>query len=84
MVEVLKDSEGVDYVSVRELRDYLQRLEDAIVAECTGAPDGCHETRAYLYGEICCIRVLRKSVSQWESQPTAAMSQAVQDHEAVV
>lgn len=64
-MEILRGEDGLDYVSVRDMRDWLQRTEDAIVAECSGAPEGCNETRAYLYGEICSMRVVRKIVAGW-------------------
>lgn len=72
MVDVLKDSEGDDYVSVRAVAEWLLHIEDRIVAECAGAPDGCVETRAYLYGEICSLRSLRRAVGAWKSAPLPA------------
>lgn len=68
-MKALKDSEGGEYLSVAELYAWLLRIEDDIAAECHGAPDGCAETRAYLYGEICALRMLRKSVGKLRSVP---------------
>lgn len=68
LMQTHKDSEGVDYVSVEELARWLQTVEDSIAAECFGAPDGCSETRAYLYGEICSIRSIRKTVRSWSKE----------------
>ena len=63
--EICTDKAGVDYVSVAELAAWLSRLQSAISDECEGAPHGCNETRAYLYGEICSIRLIQKVVESW-------------------
>lgn len=76
-MQVLKDNAGVDYVAVEDLVRWLQGHEDAVVAECSGAPDGCTETRAYLYGEICSLRILRKTVSRWKASETPPAVDAV-------
>lgn len=68
-MQTYKDTQGDDYVSVEELQQFLLTVEDRVSGECSGAPDGCAETRAYLYGEICAIRTLRRAVQRWRSAP---------------
>jgi hypothetical protein len=77
-MNIRQDTDGVDYVSVDELLKWIEHVTATIEAECSGAPEGCNETRAYLYGEICSFRVLRKTVAQWKSpvppQPADAVA----------
>jgi len=64
-MKIQTNTMGGHYVSVRDMHEWLLRIEDDIRAECASAPDGCTETRAYLYGEICALRMLRIQVANW-------------------
>lgn len=73
-MQVERDGEGEDYVRVADVAAWLKRIEESIMAECGAAPDNCTETKAYLYGEVCSIRMLYKAVCRWKSKPAPAAS----------
>jgi hypothetical protein len=69
------DGKGDRYVSTSDLVIWINNLHNAIESECLGVPAGCDETRAYLYGELCSIRIFRKQFVRWNEQAVEGQPQ---------
>lgn len=79
--EIRIDSDGTSYVVAADVAKWLNNLVRSIEVECLNAPVGCDETRAYLYGEICGLRLIARQVESWVTTKDSDSNQASKQSE---
>lgn len=65
MPEIRIDKDGTGYIVIADVAKWLNGLVRSIEVKGLNAPVGCNETRAYLYGEICSLRLIARQVESW-------------------
>ena len=80
-IDVRLNEENKRYASVEDLALWLHRIAADIDAQAMGAPAGCNETRAYLYGELCALKLIARQVDTLlPKQPPTGGTQGAQEH----